>query len=186
MPLVESHDGLGLPFLDPREEPLGNADRLVQIADLGLVVPEHRQSTQTADALQPRVEDLTATAAREDQSLPDVAKTAVFVVEALQPLQVRLIRKRPGDFVRERPAPPAPGPAEGQGDDEPRSRPIRSNSPVSRACRSTTRTPLKIRATASLVAVAGTGCPWPGSPGTAVRARPDDAGQPRSPARARR
>jgi hypothetical protein len=65
---------------------LGDADRLVVVADLGLVVPEHRQAVVAAQALQPEVDDLPGPAAGVHDRFPDLAHAAVgWVVVISQP-----------------------------------------------------------------------------------------------------
>jgi hypothetical protein len=48
---------LGLPFAENLVDALGDADGGVQVADLGLVVPEPGQAAVSADAVQPHLQD---------------------------------------------------------------------------------------------------------------------------------
>ena len=90
-------------------EPFGDADGLVVVADLGLVVPEHRQPTVAAEAVQPQVEDFAAAAAGDDDRLPRVAQAPVErVVNLGEPGQVVLVGERAGDLVGKW----GPGPAD--------------------------------------------------------------------------
>jgi hypothetical protein len=105
--LLEQVQGLALAGLDHLADRLGDADRLVVVADLGLVVPEHWQAAVAAQAVQAKLEDLAAAAARDDDRLPCVAQAAVErVVVPRQGLQVGLVGQRLGDLVGERGARP--------------------------------------------------------------------------------
>jgi hypothetical protein len=97
-------DGLtsGQPFVDA----VRDADRGVEVADLGLVVPEHRQPAVAADAVPAHLQHLAQAPPGSDQRLPDVTHAVVeWVVIAGQPTQVGLVGQRPSDLVRERPPP---------------------------------------------------------------------------------
>src|SRR5579859_2234103 len=72
---------LALPFGDPLVDVVGDADRLVVVADLGLVVPQQRQPAITAYAIQPQADDLAAAPPGCDDRFPDVADAAVGWVE---------------------------------------------------------------------------------------------------------
>jgi hypothetical protein len=97
--------GSGLPGLQPVVDAVRYADRRVEVADLGLVVPEHRQPAVAADAVPAHLQHLTQAAAGGDQRLPDVAHAVVErVVVVEQPAQIGLVGQRPRDLVRERPA----------------------------------------------------------------------------------
>ena len=61
-------------------EPFGDADRGVVVADLGLVVPEHRQPAVAAQAVPAELEHLADAAAGDDGGLPHVAQAAVVRV----------------------------------------------------------------------------------------------------------
>jgi hypothetical protein len=60
----EAVQGLALPSGEQVIEAFGDADRGVVVADLGLVVPEHRQPAVAADAVPPEVDDLADAAAQ--------------------------------------------------------------------------------------------------------------------------
>ena len=122
VPLLEQVQGLALAFLQHLVDPLGDAHRLVVVADLGLVVPEHGQPAVAAQAVQAELEDLAAAAAGDDDGLPGVPQAAVErVVVSGQGLQVGLVGQRPGDLVGERGARPLDHPAGGghRGDEAP-------------------------------------------------------------------
>lgn len=127
---------------------VGDADGFVVVADLGLVVPEHRQPVVEAGAVQPQVDHLTQPSAGRDQRLPDVAQPDVVAVVLLgQPRQVRLVGQRLGHMVGER----AAGARSRvgwmrRGDDESRSRSSLSARPVSSAVRSSRRTLARVLA----------------------------------------
>ncbi|MGW2726890.1 hypothetical protein [Streptomyces sp. NPDC001494] len=80
---------------------LRDADALVVVADLGLVVPQHGQTAVAADAVQAQSDDLAATAPGGDDGFPDVPQAPVVEVELLQAAQVGLVGQRAGDIVAE-------------------------------------------------------------------------------------
>ena len=107
----ETIQGLALPFGEDLIEPFGDADRGIVVADLGLVVPEHRQPAVAADAVPPHLDHLADPAPGQDGGLPDVTDAAVVDVVAAGELgQVRLVGQGACDFVGER---PSRGPAHG-------------------------------------------------------------------------
>src|SRR5262249_58926727 len=86
---------------------LGDADRVVEVADFGLVVPEHRQAAVAAYAVQAHLEHLAAAATGVEDGLPRVAQTIVArVMNRSELAQVVLVGQRPGDVVAERAAGP--------------------------------------------------------------------------------
>jgi hypothetical protein len=98
----EAVQGLALAFGQPSVESLGDADRGVVVADLGLVVPEHRQPAVAAGAVPPQPDDLADAASGDDGGLPDVADAAVVdVVSRGEVGQVGLVGERAGDLVGE-------------------------------------------------------------------------------------
>ena len=100
----ETVQGLALPFGQLAVEALGDADRLVVVAGLGLVVPEHRQPAVAADAVPPQLDDLADAAPGDDGGLPDVADAAVAgVISRGQLGQVGLVGERAGNLVGEGP-----------------------------------------------------------------------------------
>ena len=66
----------------------------VVVADLGLVVPEHRQPAVAAEAVQPQVEHFAAAAAGDDDRLPDVAHAPVVTGRSLGELGAGCPRRR--------------------------------------------------------------------------------------------
>ena len=107
----ETVQGLALAFGEDLVEPFGDADRGVVVADLGLVVPEHRQPAVAADAVPPHLDHLADPAAGGDGGLPDVTDAAVVdVIGGGELGQVGFVGQRPGDFVGEG---PSRGPAHG-------------------------------------------------------------------------
>ena len=120
--LLEQGQCLALAGLEHLAGPLGDADRLVVVADLGLVVPEHGQAAVAAQAVQAKLENLAAAAAGNDDRLPGVPQAPVErVVVPCQGLQVGLVVQRPGVLVGERGARPLGHPAGGghRGDEAP-------------------------------------------------------------------
>ena len=104
--------GLGLPFAENLVDALGDADGGVQVADLGLVMPEHGQAAVTAGAVQPQPQDLTDAAPGAHDRFPDVAHPLVVrVVIGGQTGQAGFVGQGTGDLVGERPAGPPRRPA---------------------------------------------------------------------------
>ena len=100
----EAVQGLALPFGEQIIEAFGDADRGVVVADLGLVVPEHRQPAVAADAVPAELDDLADAAAGDDGGLPDIAEAAVVdVVGGGEVSQAGLVSQGAGDLVGERP-----------------------------------------------------------------------------------
>jgi hypothetical protein len=155
----EPGDGLGLASFDPLVQPFGNADGLVEVADLGLVVPEHREPTESADAFQPQLQDFAGAPAGEDQRFPDVAQAAVVWVEAVQELQVGLVRESLGDGVGKRAAASTVTAAVGQGDDEGAVQADALGGAGLQAARRTRRAPLNTAAILGLVTVVSSPSP---------------------------
>jgi hypothetical protein len=56
-------------FFEPVQEMVGDADGRVQVADLGLVVPEQGQPAVAADAVQAELDDLAGAPAGDDDGL---------------------------------------------------------------------------------------------------------------------
>src|SRR5712691_8570336 len=73
----EPVQGLALAFGENIVETFGDPDRDVVVADLGLVVPEHREPAVAADAVPPHLDDLADPAAGGDSDLPDVTGPVV-------------------------------------------------------------------------------------------------------------
>ena len=93
----------------PRGQPpgqrLGDADRLVVAADLGLVVPEHGQPAVAAGAVQPQLKHLADPPPGDDDRFPDVAQPEVAgVMDLGEPGEVGLIGQGAGHLVGERAA----------------------------------------------------------------------------------
>ena len=110
-----------MPLGDNVVQPLGDADRGVVVADLGLVVPEHRQAAVAAQAVPTDLQHLADAPAGGDGDFPDVAQAAVLrIVDLGEPAQVGLVGQRAGHLVGERAARGAAGggPGGGHGDDE--------------------------------------------------------------------
>ena len=117
----EAVQGLALPLRDEVVQPLGDADRGVVVADLGLVVPEHGQPAVAAEAVPADLQHLADAAAGDDGDLPHVPQAAVVrIVDLGEPTQVVLVGQRAGDLVGERAARGSAGggPGGGHGDDE--------------------------------------------------------------------
>ena len=73
------------------------------IADLGLVVPEHRKLAIAADAVQPQLENFAAAPAGDDDDFPDIAQPPIVrIVGVGERLQVCVVREGLGDVVAER------------------------------------------------------------------------------------
>jgi hypothetical protein len=102
VPVGEPREGRALPLDKPFIDCVGDADGLVVVADLRLVVPEHWQRVVSADALQSQVGHFThATSCGEDR-LPDVAQSGVVRVVRFGELpQGFLVGERASDLVRE-------------------------------------------------------------------------------------
>ena len=97
--------GLVLPFGQPLVEAFGDADGGVIVADLGLVVPEHRQPAVSAQAVPPGTDHLSDAAAGEHGGFPHVAQSTIErVVLGGQTRKVVLVGQRAGDLVRKRAA----------------------------------------------------------------------------------
>lgn len=90
----EAVQGLALTLGQDVVEPFGDADRRVEVPDLGLVVPEHRQPAVAAQAVPSQLEDLADAPSGDDGGLPDVAHPQVQDVAVSQASQVALIRQR--------------------------------------------------------------------------------------------
>ncbi|MFJ9712854.1 hypothetical protein [Streptomyces sp. NPDC101234] len=102
VPVGEVGQGLLAAFVEPVKEMVGDADGRVQIADLGLVVPEQGQPAVAADAVQAELDDLAGAPAGDDDGLPHVPQAPVVRVVAVgELLQVGFVGKCPGDFVGE-------------------------------------------------------------------------------------
>ncbi|WP_436950011.1 hypothetical protein [Streptomyces sp. SudanB52_2052] len=97
----EELECLGSAGIDALVHGLGDADALVVVPDLGLVVPQHGQTAVAADAVQAQSDNLAATAPGGDDGLPDVPQAPVVEVEFLQAAQVGLVGQRAGDVVAE-------------------------------------------------------------------------------------
>ncbi len=97
----EELECLGAADIEALVDGLGDADALVVVADLGLVVPQHGQTAVAADAVQAQSDDLAAAAPGGDDGLPDVPQATVVEVEFLQAAQVCLVHQRTGDVVAE-------------------------------------------------------------------------------------
>ncbi|MFE2938499.1 hypothetical protein ACFXKG_05400 [Streptomyces sp. NPDC059255] len=101
--VLEPVQGDLLAFLQSQVERLGDADRLVEVADLRLVVPEEGDPAVNLHALKPQLQDLRATAAGEHQGLPGVPHSVIVrVVAARQVLQVRRVGQGSGNGIGER------------------------------------------------------------------------------------
>jgi len=88
----------------------GDADRCVVVADLPLVVPEHRQSAVAAQAVPPDADHFPDPAAGEHGGFPHVAQSVVQrVVLGGEAGEVVRVGQGAGDLVRERPAGDSPG-----------------------------------------------------------------------------
>jgi hypothetical protein len=111
---------LGLPGGEKIIEPVGDPDRGVEVADLGLVMPEHRQSSVAADAVPAELPDLADAAAGNHDGLPDVTQSLVLGIVFLREAgKVALVGQGLGDLVGERAARPHRRPAgDGHLDDE--------------------------------------------------------------------
>jgi hypothetical protein len=112
--VFEQAQRLGPSFVEPVVEDFRDADRLVVVADLGLVVPEDRQAVVATDAVQAQLEYFAAAASGVDDRLPDVADAAVVDVVVREKLQVLFISQGAGDLVtvvgvRSRPSRPSEG-----------------------------------------------------------------------------
>ncbi|WP_208639395.1 hypothetical protein [Streptomyces bobili] len=99
--LFEAVESLGAAGIEALVDGLGDADALVAVADLGLVVPQHGQAAVAADAVQAQLDDLAAATPGGDDGLPDVPQAPVAEVEFLQAAQVGLLGQRAGDVVAE-------------------------------------------------------------------------------------
>lgn len=77
VPLLEHSEGLALAGLQHLAGPLGNADRRVVVADLGLVMPKHGQAAVATQTVQAELQDLAAATTGHDDRLPGVPQAAV-------------------------------------------------------------------------------------------------------------
>ena len=101
----EPVQGLALPLGDEVMQPLRDTDRGVVVADLGLVVPEHRQPAVAAQAVPADLQHLSDAPAGGDGDFPHIAQSAILrVVDLGEPAQVGLISQRAGHLVGERAA----------------------------------------------------------------------------------
>ena len=143
----EPVQGLALAFGENIVETFGDPDRGVVVADLGLVVPEHREPAVAADAVPPDLDNLADPAAGGDGGLPDVAGPVVVEVVGGGELgEVGFGGQRLGDFVGKgrRAVLPVVAPAVGSAVMNSLSRPSWSAAPVSSASRSSLRIALNI------------------------------------------
>ncbi|MEU6868124.1 hypothetical protein ABZ924_33675 [Streptomyces sp. NPDC046876] len=102
MVVGEVGQGLLAAFFEPVQEPVGDADGRVQVADLGLVVPEQGQPAVASDAVQPELDDLAGAPAGDDDGLPHVPQAAIVRVVAVgELLQVGLVGQGARDLVGE-------------------------------------------------------------------------------------
>jgi hypothetical protein len=102
--------GLALPCGEQFVEPFGDADRCVVVADLPLVVPEHRQSAVAAEAVPPDCDHFPDPAAGEHGGFPHVAQSAVQrVVLGGEAGEVVRVGQRACHLVGERSARDSPG-----------------------------------------------------------------------------
>lgn len=99
--LFEELECLGAAGIEAVVDGLGDADVLVVVADLGLVVPQHGQAAVAADAVQSQSDDFAAAAPGGDDGLPDVLQAPVVKVEFFQAAQVGLVGQCAGDVVAE-------------------------------------------------------------------------------------
>lgn len=72
VPVGEVGQGLAAAFLDPVQELVGDADGRIEVADIGLVVPEQGQPAVAADAVQAELDDLVGALAGGDDGLPRI------------------------------------------------------------------------------------------------------------------
>lgn len=121
VPVLEPGQGLVAADVDAGVEVFGDADALVIVSDLSLVVPEHRQAMVAADAVHLQLEDLAAAAPGADDRFPGIPQPAVVGVELLQLAEAGLVGQGTGDVIGERAAGPpgAAPPGGGEGGDEP-------------------------------------------------------------------
>ena len=97
--------GLVLPFGQPLVEAFGDPDGGVVVADLGLVVPEHRQPAVAAQAVPAGIDHLADAAAGEHGGFPHVAQSAIErVVLGGQTREIVRVGQRAGDLVGKRAA----------------------------------------------------------------------------------
>lgn len=66
MAVGEADQGLAAAVFEPAQEPLGDTDGRVQVADLGLIAPEQGQPAVAADAVQTELDDLVGATAGDD------------------------------------------------------------------------------------------------------------------------
>jgi hypothetical protein len=105
--VLEPVQRLALPFGGPLVDVFRDADRLVVVADLCLVVPQQRQPAIPACAVQPQADDLAAPAPGRDDRFPDVTDAAIGRIEgAGEPGQVARVSQGTGGLVGERAAGP--------------------------------------------------------------------------------
>lgn len=103
VPSLEQLERLVLAGLQELVDSFGDAQGLVVVADLGLVVPEHREAAVAAETVQAQREDLAAAAAGDDDRFPSVAQTVVERVVMVRELaEVVFVGERAGDAVGER------------------------------------------------------------------------------------
>ncbi|MEU3728105.1 hypothetical protein AB0E81_01635 [Streptomyces sp. NPDC033538] len=88
----EPGESLALPFGDELEERLGDADGRVVVADFGLVMPEHRETAESADAVPAELDDFPQPSSGDHNDLPDVPGALVFrIVDACELGEIALV-----------------------------------------------------------------------------------------------
>ena len=103
MPALEPGECFRAALLDALKQRFGDSDALVVIADLGLVMPEHRKLAIAADAVQPQLENFAAAPTGDDDDFPDIAQPPIVrIVGFGERLQVCVVREGLGDVVAER------------------------------------------------------------------------------------
>ncbi|MEU6557230.1 hypothetical protein ABZ915_44445 [Streptomyces sp. NPDC046915] len=88
----EPAESLALSGGDEVEERLGDADCRVVVTNLGLVVPEHRESAEPADAVPAELDDLAQPSSGDHDDLPDVSGSLVIrIVDACELGEIALV-----------------------------------------------------------------------------------------------
>lgn len=101
--VLEANQGFAAALVESAVEGLGDADAFVVVADLGLVVPEHRQAAVAADAVEAKPENLIAATAGEHDGFPDIPQASVFRVVGVGELaEVGLVCECVRQFVGKR------------------------------------------------------------------------------------
>ncbi|WP_143645629.1 hypothetical protein [Streptomyces swartbergensis] len=102
----EPAERLALSGGDEVEERLGDADCRVVVTNLGLVVPEHRESAEPADAVPAELDDFPQPSSGDHDDLPDVPSALIIrIVDTCELSEIVLVGQCACYLVGERASP---------------------------------------------------------------------------------